>query len=234
MSRNLNLIRYVPVAIMVLVTAMLVGMVGHGTELFFKVEGGSLKGDWTANFFPAVKAVFFPLAFECGNALALFVLFHNDVKSGWTRFVSFVIGAGCLATSYLIQFHFYQGRTEADIWYSAVLPALVGGLSALAGLLDREVKPVETPVKEQEPSLQQTLQVFVSQITEMQASQQATLTAIQRQLDSPAIAQLDSPADWKQQALELAATGDYTQQQIADLVGKSRNTINQFLKSNAA
>lgn len=250
MKSNTGMLRYIPTTIMILVGLMLFGMVGHGAELFYRVEGGKLNSDWLANIVPAIKALFFPLAFECGNAVALFVLFHREIKSWWARSVAIVIGVGCLATSYLIQYHYYAGKTEADFWYSGVLPLLVGFLSALAGLLDRKVSE-EQPKQQQEEKDNLLLGVLVNQLEKIGNNQQTTMTAIgnlQTQLantvsrldkvDDWIIEQKTRPElpqplqlkDWERKALEMANTGKFTQQQIADEVGRSRPVVNQLIQ----
>ncbi|HEX2915478.1 MAG TPA: hypothetical protein VH186_32260 [Chloroflexia bacterium] len=130
--------RKMPFAISVLVSAILVGLIGHGTELFYNVEGGQ-SPDLLAQLYAFIKAFGFPFAIESGNAIALFVGFNPNTRGGLTRFVAFLIGTGCFITSCLIQYHYFRYRIDADWWYAGVLPGLVAFLSALAGLLDRDL-----------------------------------------------------------------------------------------------
>jgi hypothetical protein len=155
-----------PGLIMGLVAAMLVGLVGHGVELFYAVEGGG--------FYGLVKAMGFPLAFECGNAVGLYIGFNRQTKGAATRFVALLIGTACVITSYLIQFHYFDHRIEADWWYAGVLPGLVALLSALTGLLDRDLsltQPAETL-----PSGELT--AIEARISEMQSSLQEMAAAV--------------------------------------------------------
>src|SRR5690242_11147771 len=109
--------RRMPQLVTLLVAAMLIGLVGHGVELFYPVEGGG--------FYGFIKALGFPLAFECGNAVGLYVGFNHRTKGGWTRFVALLIGLACLVTSYIVQHHYFHQRIEWDWWYAGVLPGLV-------------------------------------------------------------------------------------------------------------
>ncbi|NWJ98190.1 MAG: hypothetical protein HXX20_20740 [Chloroflexi bacterium] len=155
-----------PLLIMGLVAAMLVGLVGHGVELFYAVEGGG--------FYGLVKAMGFPLAFECGNAVGLYIGFNRQTKGAATRFVALLIGTACVITSYLIQFHYFDHRIEADWWYAGVLPGLVALLSALTGLLDRDLS-----LSQQTESLpSDELTAIEARMSEMQGSLQEMAAAV--------------------------------------------------------
>lgn len=127
-----------PLAITILIAAMLIGLVGHGFELFFPVEGGNYNKDFWFNLFPVLKASGFAVVFEVANAIGLFICFNRQTKGATTRWTALIIGIFCYATSVVIQYHYFKGRIEFDGWYSIVLPTLVGLLSALGGLLDRD------------------------------------------------------------------------------------------------
>ncbi|HEX2916322.1 MAG TPA: helix-turn-helix domain-containing protein [Chloroflexia bacterium] len=167
--------RKMPLATSVLVCAILIGLIGHGTELFYNVEGGE-SADLSAQVYAFVKAFGFPFAIESGNAIALFVGFNPNTRGGLTRFVAFLIGTGCFITSCLIQYHYFRFRIDADWWYAGVLPGLVALLSALAGLLDRDLAGDEIKGEEL-PHYQQ------SQVVDPMPMLHEALAAMQRQVN---------------------------------------------------
>lgn len=131
------MLKRIPSLILILVVAVLIGLVGHGFELFMPVEGNNLIG-W-------IKAFGFPAALECGGAIGLFVVSNHQTQGRSTRLVALLIGLVCLVSSVIIQYHYYRFRIDFDWLYSAILPGLVGMLSALAGLLDRDQAKSQTP-----------------------------------------------------------------------------------------
>lgn len=169
-----------PGLIMGLVAAMLVGLVGHGVELFYAIEGGG--------FYGLVKALGFPLAFECGNAVGLYIGFNRQTKGAATRFVALLIGTACVVTSYLIQFHYFTRRIEADWWYAGVLPGLVALLSALAGLLDRDLS--QSQPTEAKPLPRPELTGIEARIAELQGALQEMASAVRIIQSEPPTASL--------------------------------------------
>ncbi|HEX2916319.1 MAG TPA: hypothetical protein VH186_36495 [Chloroflexia bacterium] len=105
--------RKMPLAISVLVCAILVGLIGHGTELFYNVEGEE-SSDLSAHVWTFIKVFSFPFAIESGNAIALFVGFNPNTRGGLTHFVAFLIAIGCYSTSRLIQYHYFRFKIDAD------------------------------------------------------------------------------------------------------------------------
>lgn len=187
-----------PLLVTLLVAAMLVGLVGHGVELFYPVEGG--------NFYGFIKALGFPLAFECGNAVGLYVGFNHRTRGGWTRFVALLIGLSCLITSYIVQHHYFHQRIEWDWWYAGVLPGLVALLSALVGLLDHDYSKTTNAAETVQPQPQAGLQ---SQETQQE----------QPQISSNELSDLKARFTELQHSLrEIAAAVRITQESTADQV----------------
>ena len=88
------MLKKMPSLTMLLVGAILIGLIAHGFELFMPIEGNNPFG-W-------IKALGFPLALECGNAIGLLVAFSQQTKGDWRRFVAIIIGLLCLVSSVII------------------------------------------------------------------------------------------------------------------------------------
>jgi hypothetical protein len=114
----------------ILICLMLIGLCWHGVEIFIDVEGG--------DFWAFIKAVGTPIGIECASAVSMFVAFSYKTKGWATRGLAFVIAGFCVAASIIIQYDYYKGKLDFDLWYSVVLPCLVAALAALSGLLDRD------------------------------------------------------------------------------------------------
>jgi hypothetical protein len=129
----------------ILICLMLIGLCWHGVEIFIDVEGGG--------FWAFIKAVGTPIGIECASAVSMFVAFSYKTKGWATRGLAFVIAGFCVAASIIIQYDYYKGKLDFDLWYSVVLPCLVAALSALSGLLDldeaaearKELVPADVP-----------------------------------------------------------------------------------------
>jgi hypothetical protein len=125
-----------PIILITLLSAMLIGLVGHGYELFEKVEGTGVIG--------YLKALGFPLALEVGNAAGLYVLASHMTKSWYTRLIGGIIGVVCLGFSFLMQYNYYKLKIDFDLLYSFALPGLAALIALLIGFLDKDNSEPET------------------------------------------------------------------------------------------
>lgn len=130
-SVGVMMYKRMPLAVTILIGLVLLVLVEHGVEFFYRIEGGDLWG--------IAKAVFTSLMLESIGAVGLYIGFNRLTKKWRTRLVFLLGSLVCLSVSFFIQWSYFRGKVDFDWAYGLVMPLVVAISSAGVSLVESEV-----------------------------------------------------------------------------------------------